>query len=163
MFGVFFIIFWVCAQLKYQGIKFPPTTLKRLLAPDYDDGVGKPRTVSVVDKLTPLPNPRKISTVVHSASEEDQLTMDSEYHSLALMQWGQFLAHDLSLTAMFRDGDGYLPDCKPCDADWHTCLPIPIPKDDPYFPVTHHSRCLEFVRYGHNLLTIHYTYVGCLN
>ena len=39
---------------------------RRLLEPNYDDGVGRPKSVSVVDKWTALPNPRKISTVVHS-------------------------------------------------------------------------------------------------
>ena len=39
---------------------------RRLLEPNYDDGVGRPKSVSVVDKWTSLPNPRKISTVVHS-------------------------------------------------------------------------------------------------
>ena len=39
---------------------------RRLLEPIYDDGVGRPKSVSVVNKWTPLPNPRKISAVVHS-------------------------------------------------------------------------------------------------
>ena len=39
---------------------------RRLLEPNYNDGVGEPKSVSVVDKWMSLPNPRKISTVVHS-------------------------------------------------------------------------------------------------
>ena len=42
------------------------TPLNRLLESEYEDGIGEPKYLSVVDKMTPLPNPRKISTVIHS-------------------------------------------------------------------------------------------------
>jgi len=136
--------------------------LKRLLVPEYEDGVGEPKSVSVVDKLTPLPNPRKISTVIHSGSGNNNKTSvnkDSKPHSLALMQWGQFLSHDLSSTAFSRVQDGSVADCRSCDSDRRTCLPIPVPENDPYFPSkdpeTNTPRCLPFIR-SQSVRSIHW-------
>ena len=46
--------------------------------------------------------------------------------------------------------DGNLNDCKACDSDRRTCSPIPIPKDDLFFPSedpkTKVPKCLKFVR-----------------
>ena len=71
---------------------------------------------------------------ISDINEEASANKDSKVHSLALMQWGQFLAHDLSLTCMIREEDGSLSDCKSCDSNKSKCSPIPIPEDDPYFP-----------------------------
>ena len=87
---------------------------------------------------------------ISDINEETSVNKDSSVHSLALMQWGQFLAHDLSLTCMIREEDGSLSDCKSCDSNKSKCSPIPIPEDDPYFPskdpVTNSSKCMEFIR-----------------
>lgn len=118
--------------------------LERLLAPSYDDGLGRPRSVSVTGK--PLPNPRKISTIVHGSLQSPK----DFKHTLALMQWGQFLDHDITLTPMIRVANGSLHDCRECDADPNSCSPIPVPEDDPYFPPnntrTGRPKCIEFVR-----------------
>ena len=44
--------------------------LRCLLKPIYEDGFGKSKSISVIDKLMPLTNPRKISTIVHRGSDE---------------------------------------------------------------------------------------------
>ena len=44
-------------------IMVTPTPLRHLLKPIYEDGVGKSKSVSVINKLMPLPNARKISTM----------------------------------------------------------------------------------------------------
>lgn len=123
------------------------TQLKRLLKPDYHDGVGEPRSVSASNNAAPLPNPRLVSTIVHSSPNSD---LQDYKHSVALMQWGQFLDHDITLTPMWRQADGSLHDCKSCKANKEFCNPIPVPFNDPHFPsrdpLTNESKCLEFVR-----------------
>ena len=65
--------------------------LERLMNESYEDGISLPR-----GGLNPsfLPNPRTISRVVHGAEE----TAPKPSVSVILMQFGQFLDHDLSLT-----------------------------------------------------------------
>lgn len=67
------------------------TGYTRLLYPDYLDGIQEPRRA--VNKK-PLPSPRTVSSLVvdHAEHLDDRLT-------LAVMQWGQFIEHDLSRTA----------------------------------------------------------------
>ena len=122
------------------------TVLKRLLEPTYDDGVGRPRSRSLKDRSNFLPNPRKVSNKIHGSLQSPK----DQHHTLVLMQWGQFLDHDITLTPMFRERNGSLVDCTACDSNPRTCHPIHIPEDDPYFPaqdpITLRPKCLEFVR-----------------
>ena len=51
--------------------------LRRLLPPEYEDGVGSPR-------VTDLPSPRSVSTATISSEKKE-----NEKYTLMLMQWGQ--------------------------------------------------------------------------
>ena len=66
----------------------------RFLPPDYADGVSAPR-ISVSG--FPLPNPRKVSTTIHK---------DDGFHdhavTIMMVAWGQFMDHDITLTAETR-------------------------------------------------------------
>ena len=121
------------------------TLLKRLLEPVYEDGIGQPRSRSISGDSS-LPNPRTVSNIVHGSLKSPA----DRRHTLALMQWGQFLDHDITLTPMFRIADGSLANCTACHSDPRYCHPIPVPENDPYFPskdpVTKEPKCLEFVR-----------------
>ena len=92
----------------------------------------------------PLPTPRYISRAVHP---------DEGFHdhavTLLLVAWGQFLDHDITLSAETRDTrTGKTPKC--CDGSGPgpahpNCLPIEIPADDDFFR-QHGQRCMNFVR-----------------
>lgn len=68
------------------------TPFTRILPPDYEDGVNEIRTTGVTGVR--LPNPRSVSlaTVVWSERHDNRA-------SLMLMQWGQFIDHDITLAA----------------------------------------------------------------
>ena len=75
------------------------------------------------------PSARKVSTRMFATGS---ITPDEKYTHM-LMQWGQFIDHDLDFTPMavsfarFSDGRA----CnETCDNE-APCFPIPIPKDDP--------------------------------
>ena len=59
------------------------------------------------------------------------------------IRWGQFLDHDLTATSQTRSFNHSIPKCCHVKQIHPDCLPIKIPKDDPYFNGTD---CMEFIR-----------------
>lgn len=133
----------------------------RILPNAYEDGLSKPRQLSVVvasqesgERLR-LPSPRLISTTMH----EDRSQLHVRY-SLALMQFGQFgVDHDLTRTPFSVALDGSLLDCSACDSQrtlHRDCLPIEVPDNDAFYQSpkarsgssspTPLKKCLHFVR-----------------
>ena len=110
----------------------------RFLAPDYADGISAPRA-SVTKK--PLPSARLISSYVHS---------DDGFHdhavTILLVAWGQFIDHDITLSAETKDHrTGKTPKCCDGGTPHENCLPIEIPAND-HFYSEYKQRCMNFVR-----------------
>ena len=85
-----------CNNFKHPswGSSFMP--FLRFLPPDYSDGIEEfRRSVS----NGPLPNPRLISTMVHRDESHD-----TEQFTMFVMQWGQFIDHDITSTPQTRSG-----------------------------------------------------------
>lgn len=82
-----------CNHLTDGSLGASFTGYKRLLFADYLDGIQEPRRS--VTKKHALPSPRVISNALVKNSDviEKELT-------LAVMQWGQFVGHDLAHTAV---------------------------------------------------------------
>ena len=74
-----------------KGLGKSFTSYKRLLFPDYIDGIQEPRR-SMYRKQS-LPSPRMISSEI----AKDIMVVDNE-RTLALVKWAQFISHDLSHT-----------------------------------------------------------------
>ena len=95
---------------------------------------------------SPLPSARLVSSRL--AQESDR---PSENLTLLVMQWGQFLDHDLTHTPISRGRggvgisccqDGNIADPRVSHPD---CFPIPVPRDDRQL-APFGERCMEFVR-----------------
>ena len=67
--------------------------------------ISRPRFRSVGNK--PLPSPRLVSIVVHA----DVSNLHSRY-TLMLMQFGQFLDHDITLTPVNKGIHNIILDCR---------------------------------------------------
>lgn len=122
------------------------TTFNRLLPPVYEDGVSRPRQTSVTG--IPLPNPRTISSLIHP----DISNLHTRY-SLMVMQFAQFLDHDLTMTPIHKGFFESIPMCRSCDSARTVhpeCHPIQIPQGDHFYPdlnVTSGERmCFPFMR-----------------
>ena len=70
-----------------------------------------------------------------------------------LMQYAQFLDHDLTMTPIHQGFHESVPDCRSCNSSLFVhpeCNPIPIPAGDPYYPQynqsTHEPLCMPFMR-----------------
>ncbi|KAM4692008.1 LOW QUALITY PROTEIN: peroxidasin homolog [Rhinophrynus dorsalis] len=119
-----------CNNLQHPMWGASLTAFQRLLRPAYQNGFNLPRGLGATEESgNPLPLPRLVST---SMIGTETITPDAQYTHM-LMQWGQFLDHDLDQTipalSMARFSDG-APCSQTCSND-PPCFPITIPENDP--------------------------------
>ncbi|KAG8520823.1 Peroxidasin-like protein, partial [Galemys pyrenaicus] len=132
-----------CNNLQYPTWGASLTAFQRILKPAYENGFNLPRGVGrhILSNKDPLPLPRQVSTELAATAT---VTPDDSYTHM-LMQWGQFLDHDLDhtvpalSTSRFSDGQ---PCSSVCTND-PPCLPIFIPHTDPRGT---QASCIFFVR-----------------
>ena len=136
----------VCNNIKNPLYGAARTPFRRLVPPQYEDGFNQLRgTMQSQDSYSyffqegpyqpPNPSPRIVSTSV----VEDKPIPDTQ-HSHILMQWGQFIDHDVDLAPAFTHG------CKDCELN-EQCVPIRIPENDVTFGVAGQTDlCHDFQR-----------------
>ncbi|XP_060709112.1 peroxidasin homolog [Hemiscyllium ocellatum] len=133
-----------CNNLQHPMWGASLTAFERLLKPVYENGFNLPRGINRNQFYNgfPLPLPRLIST---SLVGTETITPDDQYTHI-LMQWGQFLDHDIDLTvaalSLSRFSDGQ--HCSSVCTNDPPCFPILIPQNDPR--VRNGARCMFFVR-----------------
>ncbi|XP_052095046.1 peroxidasin homolog pxn-1-like isoform X4 [Mytilus californianus] len=111
-----------------MGMSFTPQA--RFIPPMYSDG-DAPRDYH------DMPSARLVSNKLFDAKNT---TIFSTIHTVQLMAYGQFLAHDMAATP----GEGAdLDCCNHTNALKKDCYAIPVPHDDPFFK---NITCLNFVR-----------------
>ncbi|KAK2499011.1 hypothetical protein MC885_006784 [Smutsia gigantea] len=133
-----------CNNLQHPMWGASMTAFERLLTAVYENGLNTPRGI-VPGRLYhghPLPMPRLVSTALIGT---ETVTPDAQFTHM-MMQWGQFLDHDLDSTvvalsqARFSDG-------QPCSAVCSNdppCFSVAIPAHDPR--ARNGARCMFFVR-----------------
>ncbi|XP_069617351.1 myeloperoxidase-like [Ranitomeya imitator] len=148
----------VCESSQYRSItgecnnRMKPilgafnTAFKRLLKPEYEDGISLPRgwTQSLSINGFTLPSVREVSNEIVKLST-DSLKLDDS-NSLMFMQWGQWLDHDVDLSVSTPTNSAFLKnvDCdKSCD-NIYPCFPIKIPPTDPRYIAG--SKCIPVIR-----------------
>ncbi|XP_071078861.1 salivary peroxidase/catechol oxidase-like isoform X2 [Haliotis cracherodii] len=138
-----------CNNIRHPdwGKSFIP--MRRFLLPQYDDDISSPRTTG--SDGTPLVSPRLVSTTLHTP-DVDATSQSDVTHMV--MQWGQFLDHDITNTPIERGTDGAAITCCEDDVkretlsaalnltDRHQCFNIAVPPGDRRF----NRKCLNFVR-----------------
>ncbi|XP_067615821.1 chorion peroxidase [Eurosta solidaginis] len=120
--------------------------MERLLPPAYEDGIWTARIHSVDG--SELMSAREISRRLMIDTD-----MPHPKYNLLLMQFGQFLAHDVVQSSSVRLENGELVEC--CTAKGahplpehkrhFACMPIMVSHDDDFFSVFN-VRCINFVR-----------------
>ncbi|XP_022693149.1 uncharacterized protein LOC111262832 isoform X5 [Varroa jacobsoni] len=134
-----------CNNLRYPFFGKSLTPFARLAPAKYSDGVSEMATIGTTGQ--PLPNPRAVSTAIHY-----DIADAHRRYTLMLMQWGQFLDHDITLTPMVEYPDKSNINCKRCDSATTVhpeCRPIKIPPGDRHFPARQpdgSNNCISFVR-----------------
>ncbi|KAJ7333691.1 hypothetical protein OS493_015773 [Desmophyllum pertusum] len=130
-----------CNNLQHSMWGASLTPFKRLLSPVYENGYNTPVGWQDTDGR---PSARLVSTELISSKE----VSDDERYTHMLMQWGQFLDHDIDFivsslsTLRFSDGLDCTKQYSVCD-NQPPCFPIPIPANDPR--IKGHG-CMQFTR-----------------
>jgi Animal haem peroxidase len=143
-----------CAKSKYRTLDGSCNNLEnpawgaavnrygRLLAPIYADGAS---AIPLAKSGRPLPNARLISLIVFGDDDEPDPVL-----TLANMQWGQIVTHDMSRGAgLSQSKEDAIRCCEPDGTLTHqqhpACFPILPPRSDPYYSKTQ-TQCLNFMR-----------------
>ncbi|XP_061699023.1 peroxidasin isoform X1 [Syngnathoides biaculeatus] len=133
-----------CNNLQHSMWGASLTPFERLLKSVYDNGFNLPRgATEQAHNGYRLPLPRLVSTTMIGT---ESITPDEHYTHM-LMQWGQFLDHDLDSTvaalSQSRFSDGQL--CTQVCTNDPPCFPIQFPPNDPR-QLRSGARCMFFVR-----------------
>ena len=134
-----------CNNLQNPLFGAAVTPLRRIIAPEYEDGLSQLRgTMQSQDTgllgqgafSPPNPSPRLVSLNVVL---DRQVVNDDLAH--ILMQWGQFLDHDITETPVLN------VTCQGCTFN-DVCVPIQVPQDDQTFgnSTTPARECHPFMR-----------------
>ena len=136
----------VCNNLQNPLFGAAHMPFSRLIPAQYEDGLSKLRGAmqnmenSMLTEgpfSPPNPSPRLVSI-----SAVTDRPIDDERFSHILMQWGQFLDHDLDLAPAFM-----MVDCSGCSNTDARCASFRVPADDPTFGNSSSSQvCHSFVR-----------------
>ncbi|XP_014616357.1 PREDICTED: peroxidase-like isoform X1 [Polistes canadensis] len=135
-----------CNNIKNPSWGSAMTAYTRILFPQYFDGIQEPRNVGQTKK--PLPSARTISASVVGYNGQSDITK-----TLAVMQWSQFISHDMIHTPVRRMISSGKPiSC--CQTDGSAlsprhvhpdCAAITVPDRDPVYG-TQYVRCMNYVR-----------------
>ncbi|XP_076294511.1 peroxidase isoform X2 [Lasioglossum baleicum] len=122
------------------------TAYNRILFPQYFDGIQEPRHMGQARK--PLPGARSVSVALSTPNDQSDVS-----RTLMVMQWGQFVANDISYTPVRKMVSSGKPiSC--CRPDGNTLAPrhvhpdcsiITVPDQDPVYG-KHYVRCINYVR-----------------
>lgn len=128
-----------CNNLKEPSLANTFRELKRLLPVAYEDGISIPRSKTTSGNR--LPSPRLVSNLVHHAKK-----VENPRYSHLVMEFGQFIDHDITHSPVDQNTDGTALNCSMCDSSRTvspSCFPIPVPPGDLHFEP---FSCLSFVR-----------------
>ncbi|XP_076623399.1 peroxidasin [Colletes latitarsis] len=131
-----------CNNLRHPTWGSSYTGFHRVLQPIYENGFSTPVGWEKGRRYYGYPKPaaRLISTTLvttHNITPDERITH-------MVMQWGQFLDHDLdhSLPSVSRESwDGI--DCKKSCDNAAPCFPMEVPPGDPRIS---NRRCIDFIR-----------------
>ncbi|XP_026492668.2 peroxidase isoform X1 [Vanessa tameamea] len=114
------------------------TPFRRVIPPDYGDGISSPRQGN---NGTKLPSARDVSVTVHRPS----YAHDSSF-TVMLAVWGQFIDHDITATALSKGENSSAISCCNLIGPVHPeCFPVKLDREDPFYQ-DYNLTCMEFVR-----------------
>ncbi|XP_024940632.1 uncharacterized protein LOC107267540 isoform X2 [Cephus cinctus] len=133
--GIYRTFDGTCNHPEQKGASL--TAFKRILPPDYADGINAPRKGKLGKEL---PSAREVSLLVHPPSPSTNPSF-----TVMLAVFGQFLDHDITATAISQGQNGSSLSCCPPSNGHPECFPVEVGPGDPVYDIAG-SSCMEFVR-----------------
>ena len=135
-----------CNNLHRPTLAASGTEFRRIIPPRYEDGLQKPR--GTLQRLNmsllkegpfdpPTPSAREASRTILL-----DRTINDEVHSHMIMQWGQFLDHDLNLAPEQSEEECPMNSCEITEE----CSPIAVVQNPDGDPTFGGRPCLSFPR-----------------
>ena len=128
-----------CNNLIFQTHGSTFDIFSRLLPALYEDGIDEPRGFLQPNPFQPpLPSARTISRLIHQNNDlrETLANVDEQGLTHLVMQWGQFIDHDLTYLIEGGEGNEFL-DVECFESATHPepefCADIPVAQDDILF------------------------------
>ena len=128
-----------CNNLIFQSQGATFDIFSRLLPPLYEDGIDEPRGfLQPFPFEPPLPSARTISRLIHQNDDRPQTLANVNEEGLThlVMQWGQFIDHDITYLIEGGEGNEFL-DVECFESGTHPepefCADIPVAEDDTLF------------------------------
>ena len=146
-----------CNNLVHPKLGAASTPFRRILPAWYEDGVSSPRghiqamtgldakkNLAQIMKANPFCPPIPSARIVSQTIVRDKEIVESPFTHM-LMQWGQFLDHDMDFAP---EVPAELGKCSGCKFREGVCEPILIPEGDVDFGVgaSQNDKCLHFRR-----------------
>ncbi len=132
-----------CNNLKNpaQGSSF--TGFQRLIPPDYANGLDELFNQANNANIGPFTPPSPSARLVSNTTVRDRIINSTRLTHL-VVQWGQFMDHDLILSVTFPELECDLEACE----QGPVCFPVRVPRDDRAFGVDtpRGGNCLPFQR-----------------
>ncbi|XP_077991222.1 peroxidasin homolog [Glandiceps talaboti] len=132
-----------CNNLQHPMWGSALAPFNRLLKPIYENGFNTPVGWNQTQLYNNYQKPSARLVSLHVASSRD-ITEHKKFTHM-LMQWGQFVDHDLDFAVLSPSKVQFIDGVK-CDETCENqppCFPIPIPEGDPRIT---RRRCMEFTR-----------------
>ena len=137
-----------CNNVRNPLFGASATSFTRMINAEYEDGIASLRgglqnrqgdLVDIDPFVPPNPSARLVSKTISFRNE----TLEETPFTHILMQWGQFLDHDMDLSPELEP----IPECEDCKFT-EVCEPIRVQEDDTAFGVgtLQNGRCLRFAR-----------------
>ncbi|KAK3711787.1 hypothetical protein RRG08_036993 [Elysia crispata] len=138
---------WQLQQLRQSKLRPDWSHVPQIMDPVYGgDGTGSTPRLSATSG-SELPKPRSISVLIH-----DEANFTHDAFTQMVMQWGQFLDHDITDTPSASNASVCCYDALVTSSEVHSdvttggaCFPIIIDEGDRYFD-TVSTRCMVFYR-----------------
>lgn len=127
-----------CNNLKNTWWGQAEMPYRRILEPDYADGLNEPRRSADGSEL---PNPRDLACGLHSEVYEVEPFVTNIF-----MQWGQTINHDMTSLSITMDEEEEISNCRTCEKT-EKCHPIMMTSNVTCNCISQMKhKCIEFKR-----------------